>query len=61
MTKLAVFYAVVEKEGLACVSLVHERYEEVKAIFPDKEKAQKVIDNYPNEGLRIVTVKISTL
>ncbi|EPI9101771.1 hypothetical protein ACTBWA_004382 [Salmonella enterica subsp. enterica serovar Newport] len=61
MPKSAVFYAVVEKEGLACVSLVHERYVEVKAIFPDKEKAQKVIDNYPDEGLRIVAVHVSAL
>ncbi|MFN0341064.1 hypothetical protein QA025_gp60 [Salmonella virus VSe101] len=61
MSKSAVFYAVVEKDSLACVSLIHERYGEVKAIFPDKEKAQKVIDNYPDEGLRVVAVHISTL
>lgn len=61
MAKQEVFYAVVEKDGRGCVSLIHDRYTEVKAIFPDKKKAQKVINNYPDKGLRIVEVRISTL
>lgn len=61
MNKAAVFYAVVEHGTLACVSIVHERYEEVKAVFPDKEKAQKLVDKYPDEKLRIISVSITTL
>ncbi|UNY50501.1 hypothetical protein [Salmonella phage PhiSTP1] len=61
MNKDAVFYAVVERGALACVSVVHERYEEVKAVFPDKEKAQKLVDKYPDEKLRIVAVSITKL
>lgn len=53
--------AVVEHGTLACVSVVHERYEEVKAVFPDKEKAQKLVDKYPNEKLRIIAVSITKL
>lgn len=61
MNKAAVFYAVVDHGTLACVSIVHERYEEVKAVFPDKEKAQKLVDKYPDGKLRIIAVSITKL
>ncbi|WRN92712.1 hypothetical protein [Salmonella phage L223] len=41
MSKSAVFYAVVEKDSLACVSLIHERYGEVKAIFRIRKRRKK--------------------
>lgn len=59
--KHAVFFAVVEAESLACVSVAHERYEEVEAVFPDKEKAQKLVDKYPEEKFRVIAVEIMKL
>ncbi|EBQ9175589.1 hypothetical protein DLF23_22240 [Salmonella enterica subsp. enterica serovar Newport] len=59
MSNSKIFYAVVEHGSLACVSVLHERYEEVKAVFPDKQKAQKLVDKYQDEKLRIIELHIT--
>ncbi|EOC1092573.1 hypothetical protein AAAW42_004129 [Cronobacter sakazakii] len=52
------FYAIVDDED-GLVSVAHEKYGEVKAVFRTKEDAQRAIDLQDDEnGLRIRKCKI---
>lgn len=47
------FYAIIDDED-GLVSVAHEKYDEVKAVFRTKEDAQRAIDLQDDEnGLRI--------
>ncbi|EJO9549684.1 hypothetical protein NU260_004299 [Cronobacter sakazakii] len=52
------FYAIIDDED-GLVSVAHEKYGEVKAVFRTKEDAQRAIDLQDDEnGLRIRKCKI---
>lgn len=51
------FYTVSDRDGI--VTVIHPNYATLKAVFRDKEEAEKVIANNPGKGLVINTVNIT--
>lgn len=50
------FYAVVDDEGI--VSINHDKYEGIKAIFDNYEDAKNALLRNPEEPIRIVEVAV---